>query len=263
MEFLRKHYEKIVLSVVLVGLAAAAALLPLKVESVREDLKRAILGYERKAIKPLPPLNMSTNEMALKRLEHPPGATFAAPGHNLFNPITWKKGPGGTMFPGEQIGLNVLIITNIVPLYTKIEYKGTRDTGDNVRYEFVITREAATNAAARHSLPLGVFPGGKTETFILKDVKGPKENPTELVVELTDSKNTVSVTKEKPYTEVAGHMADLRYELEKKTFPNQRVQQKLSLSGNTYNIVDIGPADVTLEDAQTKKRTTIHWKAAP
>ena len=263
MEILRKHYEKIILSVVLVGLAAAAALLPLKVASVRRDLDSVTQGFTRRAVKPLPPLDLSTNMAALKRLANPPKATFANPGHNLFNPIQWKRqGTDGPLIPQEQFGLSSLVVTNIVPLHLKIEFKGARDAGDNIRYDFVITREYATNTAAQKATPRVATVGGKTEVFLVKDVVGPPDNPTELVLELLDSKKTVTVSKVAVFSEVVAYAADLRYEVENKPFPKQRAGAKLTLSGNSYNIVAIGPDAVTIEDERTKKRTTIPRKSA-
>ena len=58
MEFLKKHYEKVLLSVVLVGLAVAAALLPIKVAAVRETLEQATRRYESRTVKPLKPLDL-------------------------------------------------------------------------------------------------------------------------------------------------------------------------------------------------------------
>jgi Lhr-like helicase len=62
---------------------------------------------------------------------------------------------------------------------------------------------------------------------------------------------------------VAGYSADLRCESESRSFVKQRSGQKITLSGATYNIVAISQHDVTLEDSQTKKRTTIEWRGAP
>jgi len=266
MEILRKHYEKIILSVVLLGLAAAAAFLPLKVASVRRDLDTVTQGFVRKAVKPLPPLDLSTNKAALERLKNPPKATFANPGHNVFNPIQWRrKGTDGPLIPQEQFGLSSLVVTNIVPLHLKIEFKGAKErlrtTDEDVRYDFVITREYATNAPAQKPAPRVVGLGGKTEVFILKGVDGPPENPEAVVLELIESKKTVRVPKEGVFSEIMGYAADLKYEVENKVFPKQRQGAKLTVAGNTYNIVAIAPDAVTLEDAQTKKRTTIPLKA--
>ncbi len=188
---------------------------------------------------------------------------IAATGHNIFNPIQWKKKADGTPVPSELFGLSSLSLTNISPLQMRIQYRGSRDTGENLRFDFLITREAATNSTARGPVPRVLGLGGKIDLFTVKDVKGPKDAPTGVVLELAESRQTVTVSREKPYEETEGYMADLRYDAENKSFLRQRIGQKLSFAGETYNIIAIGPVDVTLEDNRTKKRTTIGLKAAP
>ncbi len=263
MEFLKKHYEKVLLSLVLVGLTVAAAWLPIKVSSVRQALQDATSGYVNPKVKPLPALDMTTNEMALKRLVQPRKFALADPGHSVFNPIKWRKKPDGTPVPDLDTGLNALSVTNIAPLYLIVEYKGPRDAGDNLRYQFVVTRQAATNVAGQRPVQRTAALGAKNEVFILRDIKGPKEDPSELILELTEFKATVSVTKEQPVRYLAGYAADFYYEMEKRSFLKQRAGQKLNLAGSAYNIVAIQQGDVTLEDSKTKKRTTIRWNAAP
>ncbi len=265
MEFLKKHYEKVLLSVVLVGLAVAAALLPIKVASVRNTLEQATRRYETRNIKPLKPLDLSTNEAELARLETGVPMPLETHGHHIFNPIEWvqKPGPDRILIPREDTGTKALIVTNIEPLHTTIEFEGLRDAGPNPRYTFRVKREAATNNIFWHPYQRIAGVGDKSDAFTLKEVKGPKEDPTEVVLELSDSKQTVSVSKDKPYDEVAGYAADLRYGVDNKLFPHVRQGQKITVGGVAYNIVAISQSDVTLEDSQTRKRTTIHWAAAP
>lgn len=263
MEFLTKHYEKLILGVVLLGMAGAAALLPLKISQVRDDLQQATRNIDQRKIKPLPDYEMSTNNAVLRRVKNPVKLTLAAPGHNVFNPIKWKKKPDGTPIPDEQFGLSALSVTNISPLVLKIDFRGVRDSGGDVRYDFLVERQAATNAAARGPLPRTLAVGAKTDLFTIRDVVGPKENPSGIVIELADSKQAVTVSKEKPYTEVGGYTADLRHESENKVFLRQRQGQKITFGGGTYNLIAISQTNVTLEDSQTKKRTTISLKGAP
>ncbi len=263
MEFLKKHYEKLILSVVLLGMAIAAALLPLKVSQVRQELQQATLNIERARIKPLPELDLSTNNALLRRVRTPGRLTLDAPGHNLFNPIQWKKKPDGTPVPSEQFGLSALVVTNITPLYLRIQFRGVRDYGSDVRYDFMVTREAATNSAARGPVPNTLAVGARTDLFTVRDVDGPKENPQGLILELADSRQPVVVTRDKPYTEVQGYMADLWHKTENKVFLRQRQGQKISFGGETYIIIAISESDVTLRDSRTQKQTTISLKAAP
>lgn len=263
MEFLKKHYEKLILSVVLLGMAVAAALLPLKVGQVRQELQQATLNIERARIKPLPELDLSTNNTVLRRVRNPGPLTLDAPGHNLFNPIQWKKKPDGTPVPSEQFGLSALVVTNISPLYLRIQFRGVRNYGSDVRYDFMVTREAATNNAARGPLPSTLAAGARTDLFTVKDVDGPKDNPQGIIIEMTGARQPVMVTRDQPYTEVQGYTADLLHTTENKVFLRQRQGQKLSFGGENYNIIAINERDVTLRDSRTQKQTTISLKSAP
>lgn len=263
MEFLKKHYEKVILSVVLAGLAVAAALLPLKVSSVSKDLEGTTRVIGKSKNKPVKPIDLSTNEAALKRLRSSQPLQFSADGHQVFNPIMWVKGPGGRKIPKEDTGLAALSVTSIVPLQTKIEYRGVRESGTNYRYEFVMQREASPKRNQWQPFQRTVGLGDRpNEVFQLKEIHGPKEDPTELILELVDTRQTVSVTKDKPFEETAGYAADLRHEIENRAFSNQRQGQKIMIGGVAYNIVAISQADVTIEDSQSKKRTTVRLKAA-
>ena len=264
MEFLQKHYEKILLSVVLVGLAVAAAWLPIKVASVRKTLQGLTIQINTLKPKPLPALDLSTNQAALQRVKSPGKLDLDRAGHNVFNPIPWKKKADGTPVPMLDAGLNALTVTNIIPLKLKIKYEGLRDQGDTPRYEFTVTREAATNSGGTYPVPRIVPLGGKNETFILKDIRGPKENPDEANVDLIgDLKTNVWIARSNTFEVVAGYAADLYFEPERKPYHKERVGHKLTLAGTSYNIVAISQSDVTLEDSQTKKRTTLRWNSAP
>lgn len=266
MEFLKKHYEKILLSLVLLGLAVAAAWLPIKVSAVRQTLEEASTQLLTPKPKPLPALDTNGFEQVLLRVDNPGSSPLGKPGHNVFNPIKWLKKPDGTPVPALDTGLSALSVTNITPLYLRIDYQGPqafRETSGEIRYSFQITREAASRGSTRGPILRMATVGGKNEIFTLRELKGPKENPTALVLELNETKETVTVSKEKPYTQVAGYAADLRYEPENKTYAKQRVGEHLTLAGERYNIVYINQSDVTLEDNRTRKRTTIHWAGAP
>jgi len=263
MEFLKKHYEKILLSVVLLGLAVAAAWLPIKVSSVREALQAATTGYIGATPKPIKLPEIEGYQTVLTRVRRPQKPTFAKAGHNVFNPIQWKtRVSDGTPVPITDEGLRSLMVTNIISLYTRIEYQGASVSGETVRYQFQVTREASTNASWQRPILRMAAVGAKNEIFTLREIKGPKEDPTELVLDVVETRSTVSVAKGTPFAQVAGFAADMRYEPESKSYLRQRAGQKLTLAGVSYNIVAISQGDVTLEDSQTKKRTTILWSGA-
>src|ERR1051325_8757715 len=118
MDFVKKHYEKVLLSIVLLGLAGAAAALPWQVSHERDRLEeiRRNLTVKVKA-KPFRPLDdwLSTNKTALARLETPLNLALSG-SHNLFNPVQWKKMPDGrliVMRTGSELGPGALKIDQI------------------------------------------------------------------------------------------------------------------------------------------------------
>src|SRR5512141_1987982 len=121
MQFIKKHYEKVLLSIVLLGLAAAAAALPWQVSRERDRLEeiRGNLTVKVKA-KPFKPLDewLTTNKATLARLESPLNLELSGP-HNLLNPVPWKKMPDGRMVPirtGAELGAGAVKIEQIRPL---------------------------------------------------------------------------------------------------------------------------------------------------
>src|SRR3989442_1325259 len=264
MEFLKKNYEKVILSVVLLGLAVAAALLPIWVSNERralEEIENRIVTTKPKALKPL---DLSTNEAVIQLLQKP-GTLRLAGEHNLFNPVLWQKRPDGSLFPirtGKEIGPGALTITKISPLYTRIEFDAVSGSPESPQYRFKITREAERRADRRATSRSVTPSNNKNDIFILKELR-PKENPAEFVLELVEDKVPIVITKDRPYVAVAGYLADLRYEPEKLLFVGKRVGDALVFAGDTNKIVAITETNVTVAATSNTKRTTITYKPAP
>ena len=53
LDFIKAHYEKVILSVVLIGLAAAAALMPMKVSAEQGVMEQQTAGKVRPRVEPL------------------------------------------------------------------------------------------------------------------------------------------------------------------------------------------------------------------
>jgi len=263
MEFLKKNYEKLVLSVVLLSLAVAAALLPSWVATEKARLGKILKWESETPPKELKPINLITNETALRRLKRPEPVRLLGV-HNVFNPVQWKRMPDGNLIKvvtGEEIGPGALKITEIRPLNLIVAYDGVT-TGDLVQHRIKVTREADKSSGKRSptTRPITAV-GNRNDIFAVKEIK-PKEDPQEFVLEMLDSKQTIVVTKDKPYISVAGYAADLRYEPEKLPFPNRRVEDKLVFSGDTNKIVAITETAVTVEALSNTKRTTIVYRGA-
>src|SRR5438876_1582092 len=144
MEFLKNNYEKVILSVVLLGLAVAAVLLLTWVGNEKRALEEIEQGIIQVPPKPLKPVDLSTNEMVLQRLVKASNLRLSGD-HNLFNPVQWQRMPDGRLIPlrtGREIGAGALSVIHITPLYLKIEYEGAGGSGDVLQYRFRVTREA-------------------------------------------------------------------------------------------------------------------------
>jgi hypothetical protein len=249
MDFLKKNYEKILLGVVLLGLAAAAGYLPFKISGEKAaltDLKATVLNPKSK---PLTNLDTTVSEQSLKRVASPAIIDFGAP-NRLFNAMPWQKGPD-RLVPQSKVGPSALTITNITPLYLRLTLDPQVTPSDS-GFKYVINVEkqvAKTKRAAYCKL------NDKNDTFQLVEVKGKPEDPSQVVVVLNDTGEHAVITKEKPFERVDGYMADLDYRLENGHWRAQRVGATLPFNGEQYKIVAINQSEVVLSAPNQKKWT--------
>jgi hypothetical protein len=267
MDFLKKHYEKILLGVVLLGLVAGAVFLILMIPAERAALDEKSKTIINRAPKPLAALDLAPQEQMLKELQASVTIDLAV-NHKVFNPMLWrKKLPENTPIKESprNIGPQALQVTRIVPLHLTITFDSAlpSDAGaTSTRYTMGVEREAAPTVAARRKKPYNPTLNSKNDVFILREVKGPADNPTEVVVELNDTSERVSVSKEKPYKRIDGYVADLKYTPDNKTWLNQRNGGLIKIEGEDYNIVVIRKDEVILS-AKNDKKTTIPYTATP
>lgn len=265
MEFLKKNYEKVILSVVLLGLAVAAVFLYLSVSQEQArlvDLENMSTGMQQK---PLEPLDLSTNEQTLRRVRRPEALALSGE-HNLFNPVTWQRRPDGTLVKlvtGNELGAGALTITRITPLKRIVSFEGANtNMGPTPLYSFKVAREGHRQVAKRAPVTLQASSvGAKNDVFILREMR-PPENPTEFVLELVEDNSQVTVAAGQPYEGVDGYMADLRYEPDKLSFQNKRVEDRLVFGGDTNRIVSIEAGGVTVEAMSNRKRTMLTLSGA-
>ena len=116
MELLKKHYEKVVLGVVLLGLVVTAAFLPLMIASERESLRIMAEAELARRPKELPPLDLSEPEKLLGRLQTTLNLDLSTT-HKLFNPVVWKKkpAPDNTPIKAEKGNIGVEAIAGRKP----------------------------------------------------------------------------------------------------------------------------------------------------
>lgn len=256
MDFIKKNWEKVLLGVVLVGLAVAVAFLPLKISSEKKALEETRMTLTPEP-KPLPEVDLAVSETSLKRASTPLALDFST-GHRLFNPVLWQKTSDGGKIKvqsGKEIGPDALVITKTLPLYTIITLDNVVTNETGARYAIGVERQAADKPADRRKKQFYVSQGNKTDVFVLESIKGPAENPTELVLILNDTGDKITISKAGPYRRVDGYLAEMKYPPENRTWPPRRKDDKLTFGGADYNIVAISETEVVLSAGSGKKTT--------
>jgi len=260
MELLKKHYEKIILSTVLLVLFVSAAMLPLMIGNERDTQKTMAEEIINRKAQPIETLNTSTQQARFARIAVA-GVVDLSNTNKVLNPLQWQKNSSGLpvkILSGDETGPRALIVTKQTPLYLNITFDNvsTNETGN--RYVINVEREAAVDRNKRSKKPFFAKKDEKNEVFVLRDVKGPADAPTELVLQLVEDGEIVSVSKEKPFKRVDGYMVDLRYPFENRPpWLNQRVGGALKFGGEDYNIVAITKTEVVVLAKSNQKKTPV------
>jgi hypothetical protein len=243
MDFLKQHYEKILLSVILLGLALAAAWLIMAIEEAKKSIEVTVEGAG--VAHPPKPADTSTNEIALAKAKSPPPLTITD-GSDLLNPMTWKQRPDGTLIKfSTKSDAEALKLVKTEPLNYILAFD---HKADGEAYYLAETREGT------HKLPAPKIqryakPNVTNGVFVIRQARGADEN-TELSIELLDSKlfrgtnDFVVISKEKTYNYVEGYSADLKNDLDGKMFRDLRVGTNVVLGGEAYKIIAIDPNEV-------------------
>jgi hypothetical protein len=129
------------------------------------------------------------------------------------------------------------------------------------RYIIGVERQAAPNPSQRSRRQHYSSLNDKNETYTIRAVQGPPEDPTQLVLGLTDSGEEAVLTKDKPFRRVDGFMADLKYDPESKKWANQRVGASLKFGDDEYIIVAINQNEVVLSAKSNQKKTTLPYNS--
>lgn len=263
MEFIKKQYEKLVLGVVLLAVAGLAIFLVLSVSQVRTDLENALQALAGAKQKPMVPENLETNltQTAFKRVTSRTPTVLAAQDHYTFNPITWVRGASGRLEPSKpraNTGASGLAYVGAHDLVLEIAFEQVAGTPDAPRYQFSVRRDYEKTVNGRRAMVESVAVGSdnKDQLFRLVEIQGPKEAPTNFICELVSTRETFQLTKGKSFRRTQGYAADLRYEADRRDFPQKRVGESITLSGAVYKIVAIEKEELVVS-APNSVRTTV------
>jgi hypothetical protein len=259
MDLLKKHYEKILFSAVLLGLLGALIFLPFMINGDREKLEQSSSVLITPRVEPLPPLNLTEQSNAIQQIESPHRFDFETT-NRLFNPVEWQRAVNGMLIKAAtSVGPQAAVVTKITPLYFILTLDGV-ETNFGDRYIIGVERQSALvpwqRAERQHYASLGE----RNDTFTITGVNGPPGDPTQLVLRLTDSGAIATLAKGKPFQRVDAYMADLKYAPEGKSWDDQRVGDDLKFAGDDYIIVAINQSEVVLSAQSNQKRTTLTYK---
>ena len=260
MDFLKKHYEKILLIAVLAGVVGFLLFLPVIIHSDQEELKDKRKEFIRNP-HPLPALDMTKQQEILLRLGSPANFDFTTR-NKLFNPVEWKKGPDGPIkiTGDDKIGAGAAVVTKITPLYLVVTLESVITNELGATYVLSVSNgAAATPVLSRKQLHYVQKGDDIKNVFALIAVRGPAENPDALVLKLADTGQLAPVSKDKPFQRLDGYSADLKYDLEKRNFIGRRAGQTISFNGEDYNIIAIGADSVILSAQSNQKKTTLRY----
>lgn len=269
LQLLKKHYEKVLLvgcALVLMGNVWFLYDAKQSDAARREEIERAFI---RKGGKPVPPLEIARFDSVLALMKSPPSLSLAKPNH-LFSPVTWYRAADGSLVKvrsESDIGMRKMEVTEIRPLDLSIALikAATSGSGTGVSvsgYHMVTTNEVVTGYRRRTT---GLYAVNETNKpiFILREVKGPPEDPTELVIELTETADRVSLTPEKPFVRTLAYEADLKYAPTGRTYLKKRKNDPLDISGQPHKIVDITADKVVLSDDSNGAVCDLRLNRAP
>jgi hypothetical protein len=262
MEFLKKHYEKVLLGAVLLGLAAAVGFLFLEIANEKEELQRKSAELTRPRVTPLPELDLSTYQAVLQRLSAPARLDLSAP-HKLFDPMPWQRGRDSRLvkLDASSVGPKALVVTKLTKLYLELDVDSFSLEDSAPKFVIGIKRNAAPDARARAKTTRGCKVGDKNDLFLLKQFNGPPDSPTNVVLVLNDTgeEAVVSTDRTNIFRRIDAYTADLRYTPENRIWQNHRANTAppLTFNGETYDVVNITKDEVVLRARTNQKKWSI------
>jgi hypothetical protein len=263
MNFIKKHYEKVFLGAVLLGLFGALLAMPVAISSDKQkfqDLTRSIIQRRPKV---LDPLDMSAENAALDRVQSSYELDFENT-NRLFNPMQWQKTQDGhwiELRSGREVGPGAVQVTKIMPLYyiVRLDSVEPANSFSAARYVVSIERQDAQIAPQRRPRKHWLSVGEKDAELSLTTATGPTDNP-QLTLQIVSSGEQVTLSKTRSFSEVTGYAADLKYPVPYRHWDDQRIGAMINLNGNDYKVVVIDTNEVVISAQSNQKKTTLPYQ---
>ncbi|NBV24326.1 MAG: hypothetical protein EBS05_20710 [Proteobacteria bacterium] len=274
MEFLKNHYEKLILGLMLLLMAVAGVVLAMEVSSVQEDLDK----YRKLTLegggKPAPKEDMSSYSNALVRAMNPPQVDFATV-HRVFNPAAWYSDTNNALLAGTNLGVSRLTVEKIVPQQLKLELVSTGGVPGRETVSLNVVREFARTVADQKgrktltvnatNITINTIDPTRKVMLIFRKLGGTPEAP-EANLELVEpGKEPLPIVLSKAqaaFTMVYEYVAELYYAPDQQIWRlPQRKDAPLIFAGDTNIIVEITATNVLIRAESNGK--TISKPLAP
>ena len=258
MEFLKRHYEKLLLGLVLLGLALSIAYLPFKISSEKQSLEEARTRLITRPVRALTNLDLTLSEAAVKRVTVPASLDLTS-SNKVFNPVPWQRAADDRLIKvdNRNIGAQAVVITKTTPLFLTLVFDNVTLLEAGPKYQIGVTKENAPTPSARSRKTLACSLNVKNDILTVREIKGKPEDPVQLLVELAGSDQPILLSKGEPFKKIDGYMADLRYPPENKTWNSRRVNSSISFNNEEYIIVAISQNEVVLSAKSNQKKWTV------
>ncbi len=265
LELGKLHYEKVLLVLVVLGLGVAVGFLYYLTGKVQEEASQITGTYEKKKVKAPPPLDLAPYRAALAFAKNPPGVQLSLP-HKVFTPVKWVRAQDGRIIAdrsGKSVGPDALKIDLLKALNTVVRFVGSSPDGYVVEFLAEAADRPEFRKARSFTMPLedkiGI-PGGTAKSpnqLWLREVKGAKETPDQLVFEFTKTKERITISKDKAFVRADAYLADLTYPPENRQFKGLRRDAVISFGGEEYKIVEITENEVVISNRLNEKKTRL------
>ncbi len=267
MQFLKKHYEKIILCIVLLALAVAAIILSIQVSEVKRRLVKDGETIERYPRVPLKPVDLTAFNSSMAVHTNPPAIAMTNR-HLLFNTVRWYKKPDGSIIKaatGAEIGIGALQLVSVRPLKRIVTLESASGTGEKARYAVGIVKQGALAKADQGKKTQYASLNDKNKYFLLKEVRGdvPAEATLVLVWVEDETNDELLVSKAMPNEKVTDYIVDLAYPPDNLDFKGKRANDSITIAGENYIIIAITETQVVMSAERNQKRTIVPLRATP
>ncbi|MBG88281.1 MAG: hypothetical protein CMO80_15445 [Verrucomicrobiales bacterium] len=274
MEFLKNHYEKIILSLTLALVTAGAVWLALQSVQVRTEIE----GLGQMAA---PQVRVDTNSVtnvfltALTNGRAPQQVDFDGADHKIFNAEKiLERTLDKVKYPADKLGPKSLEIKEIrsLPLTIRVEQRTVRSRTSVYAYMRPAYEQGRYAVEKKTSIREGkAVRFGRTYTLQrqivvnVEKINVDPENPDTLSVDFTFSMlggapEQFTVKAKETWTRDLDFEADLYYPPEQRDFLKTRVGHIFTFGGDTNQVIQINEEGFTVRAFSNQKRVTVTMK---